>query len=151
LSPNPYHAGLTDDLRAIIQELIEVDYLSEIYLLGFSLGGNQALKLAGEYASNAPGELRAICAVSVPIDLGLVSETIHKRVNRIFEWNFLRVLHRSLRRFNRHYPELFDIRREWRGNTIRRFDNYFTAPCNGFANADEYYSQASSGPFLPRI
>jgi uncharacterized protein len=151
LSSRPYHAGLSDDLRSIIRELIEVDHLTDIYLLGFSLGGNQSLKLAGEYGGEAPRELRAICAASVPIDLKMVSETIHKSVNILFEWNFLRVLHRSLRQFYCHYPAQYDIRHQWRGITIRRFDNLFTAPCNGFANAEEYYEQSSSGPFLPRI
>jgi uncharacterized protein len=151
LSLRPYHAGLSDDLRTIIRELIEVDRLTDIYLLGFSLGGNQALKLAGEYSDNAPREVRAVCAVSVPIDLNLVSDAIHRPVNRLFEWNFLRVLHRSLRRFNRHYPDHYNVRHQWRGVTIRRFDNLFTAPCNGFANAGDYYEQASSGPFLPQI
>lgn len=151
LSPKPYHAGLVDDLRTIINELIERDHLKEIYLLGFSLGGNQSLKLAAEYGQQAPAALRGVCAVSAPIDLELVSHRIHSRVNRVFEWNFLRVLHRSLRRYHRHYPQRYDISKEWRGTTIRRFDDLFTAPCNGFNSAQEYYQRASAGPLLPEI
>src|SRR4030095_6384986 len=50
-TPTPYPAGLTDDLRHIISELVEKDCLGEIYLAGFSLGGNVVVKLAGEYGS----------------------------------------------------------------------------------------------------
>ena len=58
LTPTLYHAGLTEDLRVIINELIEQDGLDEIYIAGFSLGGNIVLKLAGEYGGKAPRELR---------------------------------------------------------------------------------------------
>src|SRR5207253_9964717 len=37
LSPTLYHGGLTSDLRAVIEELIARDRLSQIYLAGFSL------------------------------------------------------------------------------------------------------------------
>ena len=49
LTPSLYHGGLSDDLRAVVTELIERDELARIFLIGFSLGGNMVLKLAGEY------------------------------------------------------------------------------------------------------
>jgi len=49
LSPGLYHAGLTGDLRAVIDELIRCDGLTRLFVAGFSLGGNRALKLAGEF------------------------------------------------------------------------------------------------------
>ena len=53
LTATLYHAGLTEDLRHIITELGENDGLGELYLAGFSLGGNVVLKLAGEYTGRA--------------------------------------------------------------------------------------------------
>jgi predicted alpha/beta-fold hydrolase len=151
LATKPYHVGLTDDLRTILAELINIDKLPEIYLLGYSMGGNQALKLAAEYGTQFPQALRGICAVSAPIDLSMVTAHLHHPSNRLFEWNFLRVLHRSLIRYQRSHPTRFDLRQQWRAYTIRRFDELFTAPYGGFRNLDEYYQHASSALLLPKI
>ena len=51
LTPTLYHAGLTDDARIVIDELINKDGLARIIVVGFSLGGNQVLKLGGELTS----------------------------------------------------------------------------------------------------
>jgi hypothetical protein len=151
LSPSPYHPGLSDDLRAILKELIEVDKFSEIYLLGFSMGANQSLKLAGEYADSPPLELKGICAISPPIDLAMVTRSMHCLKNYFFEANFLRVLHRSLRRYNKFYPHRYDVSQEWRAFTLRRFEELYTAPCNGFSSVEEYYYVASSNRLLNKI
>ena len=49
LSAGLFHSGLTSDVRRVVDELIAVDGLSSLGLAGYSLGGNLALKLAGEY------------------------------------------------------------------------------------------------------
>ena len=54
LSPTLYHSGLTSDLRFIIDELGH----APLYLLGFSMGGNIALKLAGEWDDEPPPHVR---------------------------------------------------------------------------------------------
>src|SRR6266542_4581852 len=69
LTPTLYHGGLSADLRAVITELIEKDQLSQLFIAGFSLGGNMVLKLAGEYGENPPPELKAVCAGWPWIDL----------------------------------------------------------------------------------
>src|SRR5688572_4636499 len=60
LTPTLYHGGLTEDLRAVLTELIERDGLSRLFLVGFSLGGNMVLKLAGEYGDQPPKEIVAV-------------------------------------------------------------------------------------------
>src|SRR5262252_5962985 len=55
-----YHAGLTVDVRQIVRELNGADGLREIYLVGFSLGGNIVLKLAGETGSAAPETVKGV-------------------------------------------------------------------------------------------
>jgi predicted alpha/beta-fold hydrolase len=44
LTPTLYNSGLSNDYRAIIQELRERDRLSRIWLVGYSMGGNLALE-----------------------------------------------------------------------------------------------------------
>jgi uncharacterized protein len=151
LSPMPYHAGLTADLRFIINELQQQDGLNEIYLVGFSLGGNQSLKLAGEYGGQAPTALKGVCAVSVPIDLSDCTDALHWWENRLYEWNFLLSLHRSYHRRRELHPQRYHFPPWLRTLTLRKFDDQIAGPVNGFRNAEDYYAQCSSAAFLKNI
>jgi predicted alpha/beta-fold hydrolase len=151
LTPTLYHAGLTDDLRHIIGELIEKDRLDEIYLAGFSLGGNVALKLAGEYGSAAPAEMKGIVAVSPSIDLAACADAIEMRSNTIYHLRFIFSLRNRLRRKARLFPDRYDtslLRRIW---SIRKFDDTYTAPHSGFRGVAHYYERASALRVIDRI
>src|SRR5262249_53040378 len=64
-----FHSGLTTDAALVIDELTKVDGLEAITVAGYSLGGNLALKLAGEYGAHAPRELIGVAAVSPIIEI----------------------------------------------------------------------------------
>ncbi|HKQ04011.1 MAG TPA: alpha/beta fold hydrolase [Blastocatellia bacterium] len=151
LTPTLYHAGLTEDLKQIISELSERDGLSEIYLAGFSLGGNMVLKLAGEYATTAPAALRGVIAVSPSIDLAACADAIEMRSNLIYHFKFITSLRNRLRRKARLFPDRYDASRLRGVWTIRRFDDLITAPHMGFQNVANYYERASALPFVERI
>jgi predicted alpha/beta-fold hydrolase len=151
LTPTLYHAGLTDDLRHIIGELIEKDRLDEIYLAGFSLGGNVALKLAGEYGSAAPAQMKGIVAVSPSIDLAACADAIEMRSNTIYHLRFIFSLRNRMRRKARLFPDRYDaslLRRIW---SIREFDDTYTAPHAGFRGVAHYYERASALRVIDRI
>lgn len=150
LSPTPYHAGLCADIRAVIDELVLDDGLSDFYICGFSLGGNQSLKLAGEYGANPPAAIRAVCAVSTPIDLSLSSDALHWPENRLYEMKFLLSLHQSYRKRQRLYPSRYAPLSRFH-LSLREFDDLIAGPSNGFRNAAEYYSYSNSKQYLNRI
>src|SRR5207237_6819406 len=52
LAAGLFHSGLTTDAAHVIEELAAVDGIESIGLAGYSLGGNLALKLAGEYSDH---------------------------------------------------------------------------------------------------
>src|SRR5919106_1730194 len=87
LSRGLYHSGLTDDPLFVMRELIEADGIQSIAVAGYSLGGNLALKLAGELGSSAPPQLAAVCAVSPTIDLALCVDALERRSNFVYQWN----------------------------------------------------------------
>src|SRR3954471_11911130 len=64
LSAGLFHSGLTHDAKHVIEELASVDRIGSISVAGYSLGGNLALKLAGEYGDRPPAALTAVAAVS---------------------------------------------------------------------------------------
>ncbi len=145
-----YHSGLSGDVGEVVCALIRDYGLQRIALAGFSMGGNQVLKLAGEWGSSAPQQLRAVAAVSPGIDLAACADAIHRPENRVYEWTFLRSLKRTLRRKSACFPGKFQL--DLAGlRSIRDFDNRITAPAWGFADADDYYLRASASSVLPRI
>lgn len=151
LSPGLYHSGLVQDPVAVMRELIGVDGLPSLAVVGYSLGGNLALKLAGELGQDAPPALRAVCAVSPTIDLALCVDTIERPENRLYQWNFVRSLKARMRRKAELWPGRYDLSRLGRIRTIREFDDAYTAPHHGFGTAANYYYQASSLRLIDRI
>jgi predicted alpha/beta-fold hydrolase len=151
LSAGLYHSGLTHDPRAVIQELLDVDGLRTIAVAGYSLGGNLALKLAGEYGDPPPPELKAICAVSPTIDLARCVDALERRTNLLYQWNFVRSLKRRIRRKAQLFPGRFPIERLSEVRTVRMFDEVFTAPHHSFRDASDYYYRASAFRVVDRI
>ncbi|HZM88528.1 MAG TPA: alpha/beta fold hydrolase [Blastocatellia bacterium] len=151
LTTTLYHAGLTEDLRQVVAELSDRDGLSELFIAGFSLGGNVVLKLAGEYGSAAPGQLKGVIAVSPSIDLNASADAIEQRSNMIYNMRFVWSLRTRMRRKARLFPERYDesrLRGVW---SIRKFDDVYTAPHSGFGNVANYYARASSLQFISKI
>ena len=150
LTPTLYHSGLTTDLHHVTRELIEQDGLRQLFLVGFSMGGNQSLKFAGELGADAPTQLRGIVAISPPIDLEQCSRAIMRRENMIYELRFLLSLRRTMREKARLFPGVYDVRPL---KTIKHLWDWDEAyqHHNGFDGALGYYRYASALPHLPNI
>jgi hypothetical protein len=123
---------------------------SPLGLLGFSLGGNIVLKLAGEAAGDPIPGLRLVLAAAPPIDLARCSEMIARPQNRLYELHFLKELLGQVRLRRRHFPDLPRIRFP-QPLTLRVFDDLYTAPSAGYDGVDDYYHRASSLPYISRI
>jgi uncharacterized protein len=151
LSAGLFHSGLTADVRHVVEELIAVDGLTALGVAGYSLGGNLALKLAGEYAGQAPEALRAVCAVSPIIEISQCVRALERPGNVLYQWNFVKDLKRRMRRKDRFWPGLFDLTKLDRIRTVREFDEAYTAPYFGFKDAEDYYHRASAMRVVDRI
>jgi len=151
LSAGLYHSGLTSDVAAVLDELAATDRLSSFVVAGYSLGGNLALKLAGGFGDAPPAWLIAVCAVSPTLELGACMDMLERPENRLYEWNFMRSLRRRMRRKARLFPDRYDVTGLWRIWSVRAFDDRFTAPHHGYADAADYYYQAASMRVVDRI
>jgi hypothetical protein len=150
LSSGLYHSGLTGDVQAVLEQLA-ADGLPSLVVSGYSLGGNLALKLAGGYGEGPPQWLHAVCAVSPTLELGECMDLLERPANRLYEWNFMQSLRRRMRKKARLFPGRYDLRGLWRVWSVRAFDDRFTAPHHGFANAADYYYKAASMRVVDRI
>ena len=151
LAPGLYHSGLTHDAAHVIRELAERDGIGRIVVAGYSLGGNLALKLAGDYGDGPPSALRGVCAVSPVVELSACVRALERRQNVVYQWNFVRGLKARMRRKNACWPGRFPVERLDAVRTVRQFDEAFTAPHFGFASAEEYYHRASAMRVVDRI
>ena len=151
LTPTLYHGGLTDDLRAVLDELINEDRLSRIVIAGFSLGGNKVLKLAGEYGDQAPRELKGVCAVSPSINLRAGCDLLMQPRNWIYHQDFLYYLKRRIKAKQRLFPDRYDTTGLRGIRSIEQYDSRYIAPAFGFADVNEYYAKASALPLMCHI
>ena len=151
LTETIYHGGLSADLAAVVKELLEKDHISKMILVGFSLGGNLVLKLAGEYGDNPPREILGVCAVSPSIDLSASADMILKRSNWLYHRDFVRRLKQRIRTNHKLYPERYDVSALDEVQTLREFDDRYTSVAHGFADANDYYYRSSSLRVIDRV
>jgi len=151
LATGLFHSGLTADAAHVVHELSSVDGLPSIAVAGYSLGGNLALKLAGEYGRHAPAALVAIAAVSPIIEISECTRALERPSNALYQWNFVRDLKRRMRRKDVLDPGAFDVSKLSAIKTVRQFDETYTAPYFGFRNAEDYYHRASAMRMIDRI
>ena len=151
LAEGLYHSGLTADADHVLRELTERDGIGQIVVAGYSLGGNLALKLAGDYGDAPPRELRGVCAVSPVMELAVCVDALERRQNAVYQWNFVRGLKARMRRKARSHPGRFPIERLGEIRSVRQFDEIFTAPHFGFGGASDYYHRASAMRVIDRI
>ncbi len=151
LAPVLYHSGLSDDVAAVAREVITQDGVSRLALVGFSMGGNIVLKLAGEWAKRGPQQFRAVAACCPALDLAESADALHEPANRIYEIYFLWALRRRMLQKARLFPKDFDSQRLRGIRTLREFDDKITAHYCGFAGADDYYDRASAAHVVGQI
>lgn len=150
LSRGIYHAGRTDDLRRVVEWMAARAPGSPVALIGFSLGANLVLKLAAEATENPLAGLDCVLAANPPIDLSACSRQIQLPVNRVYDRNFVRVLRKDIARLHQVFPDLEPARLP-KVMSLYDFDDLYTAPRNGFAGAEDYYTRSSAAAYIPRV
>lgn len=149
LSHKAYHAGVSFDIFEVIEYLKKQSPNSPMTLVGFSLGGNIVLKLAGE-KSDLGIHLEKVIGVCPSVSLEDTSLRFHKWPNRFYERKFLKFLKNIVscesQLFSKNLKEtLFSC------SSLYEFDDQFTAPFWGYKSAKDYYTQCSSKPLIPNI
>jgi predicted alpha/beta-fold hydrolase len=159
LTSTLYHSGLSSDVAAVLRFFIAREALERTALVGYSMGGNLVLKLAGE-VGRAPDAaafqpiattLCGVVGVSPALDLGPSADELHKPMNRMYERRFLKALIRRFRRKVAMFPRVYDPARADGLVSLRDFDERITAFYSGFTGASDYYFRASAARVLDTI
>ncbi|GAA4884075.1 hydrolase [Ferrimonas pelagia] len=142
-----YHSGASDDLAAVLTELKRQRPHTPLWMVGYSLGGNQLTKYLGE-TGDASLVTKAV-VISAPLDLAACAQRMEQGFSRVYQRHLLSRLQRKTADKLTQLPLSAE---QLRGlNTFYQFDHQITAPINGFASADDYYRRASGKPFMRQI
>jgi len=145
-----YHSGKTDDLALVVNHVLVQGY-APVVLVGFSLGGNLTLKYLGERGAEVDERIRGAVALSAPVDLSASADQIDRWMNWHYTQYFLHSLRQKMRVKAQQHPDRVSTKQLRRIQTLRGFDDAYTAPLHGFDGADDYYRRASSKPLLSNI
>jgi len=151
LAPRAYHSGDFEEVGWILRRMRTV-HRGPIAAVGVSLGGNALLRWVEEAGASAAAEVRAVAALSSPIDLAAGGKAIGIGFNRqVYTRLFLRTMKaKALAKLAQH-PGLFDRERMLAARDLFDFDNVFTAPLHGFRDTDDYWARGSAKPHLHRV
>jgi uncharacterized protein len=148
--PRAYHSGDHAEIGAILAAVRErVTAQTPVFAFGVSLGGSALLNWAGRAGMEGANTVAAVAAASTPLDLMASGIAIDQGLNRlIYVKSFLKTLKPKALAMEQRFPGLIDARRVARATTLWEFDDAFTAPVHGFAGTDDYWTRASSKPWL---
>ena len=150
LTPTLYNSSLSGDIRSVLLELAEKDGLEQLWAVGWSMGGNLVLKMAGEVGTSMPA-LRGVFGVCPVIDPEACVQALERRTNWIYEQHFVIRLKARLRRKAALFPARYSTAALARISRLRQFDHLYTAPDAGFSSAEEYYDRAGARHVVAHI
>ena len=142
-----YHSGKSEDLKTAIDS-VDLSYES-LYLIGFSIGGNMTLKYLGE--GDIDSRIKQAFSISAPVDLESSAQALAQKSTKIYMDNLLQNLKKKVFAKAKLFPGEISAENFNEVKNFYDFDGRYTAPLNGFSSAQDYWSKASSKPFLEEI
>jgi predicted alpha/beta-fold hydrolase len=146
-----YHNGCIDDLDCVVQHTLKSRAYDTVVLIGFSLGGNLTLMYLGSMGSKLDRRIQRSVVFSVPCDLKAGALELAKPKNYLYMQQFLVSLHEKIKRKMERMPDRINDDGYDRIKTFKEFDDRYTAPINGFKDAEDYWAKCSSDQFIPEI
>jgi predicted alpha/beta-fold hydrolase len=151
-APRAYHSGDFEEIDWVLKRFAAEAPGRALLAVGVSMGGNALLRWAGEFGDSASRTVRAVAAVSSPLDLASSGHAIGRGFNRlVYTRMFLAsMVPKALQKLKQH-PGLFDRDALLAARDLYAFDNLFTAPLHGFLHTDDYWQRASALPVLGAV
>jgi len=148
-----YCSGNFDDALATVRWLRQtLPPGTRLGAVGFSLGGNQLLRMLGGLGKDAG--LDAAVAVSAPFDLAACAQLVDHGPGwmNAYRMNFVRTMKAKSLEAARRFPEgRLDEAAIARARGIRDLDEAVTAKVFGYPSAQAYYDDASSGRWAAKV
>lgn len=147
-APRTYHSGDHAEIDWILRRFA-ASHAGPVLAVGISLGGNALLRWAQEAGDHASQVVKAVVAISSPIDLTAAGHAIGKGFNRqVYTRMFLASMKPKALAKLQQFPGLFNEAALRASRDLYEYDNALTAPVHGFANTEDYWARCSAKPGL---
>ena len=144
LASRMYHHADTEDVRFIVEHVQSRKIYKQMVMVGFSMGGAMILNYLGEEGKDVPSSIISAVAFSSPVNVGDSARELEKPGKEFYLNRFLKKLKKKIKAKAEQYPELVNTEGLDDLRLFSQYDSRYTAPLHGFANAEEFYHQASS-------
>ena len=146
-----YNHGEIADIGEVIDHALQKKDYQKIVLIGFSMGGNILLKYLGVNATTKPDRIKGAVAFSAPVDLHSSVAKLDQPAAAFYRKRFMKMLRPKIEHKARQFPGVIDVANFEKITCWKDFDDYFSAPLNGYKNANDFYDQASALNFVTNI
>ena len=141
--PQALNAGvflgtLLNEVVSAITACAEMVQRQPVYVVGFSMGGNFALRSAIRHAETPIPNLRKVIAVNPAVNPLWSTQKIDQ--NLLFRRHFRRPWLEQLRQKQRYYPSLYDFEPVAGMKTLVEITNYLVQSTGCFRDAEEYFA-----------
>ncbi len=148
LKPRLYNHGEIGDIGEVIAHALRTKDYERIVLVGFSMGGSITLKYLGVHGKEIPDPVDRGIAFSSPCDLREGVKVLGNWDNAFYRRKFNRSLRPKIEAKAQQFPDLVDVNNFGKIRIWEDFDQYFSAPLNGYTDADDFYEKASAKNFM---
>ncbi len=138
LNEGLFHGALLDEVFTAIRRIAALAADRPCYLLGFSLGGNFALRVARRHGDAPIANLRQVFAVSPPLDPYVATRRIDEGP-ALYRRYFLRKWKRSLRKKQALFPGRYDFRAALRLHRCLDMTEAILPSCPEFRDYRDYF------------
>ena len=124
----------------VFQAVLQISKLTNgnpIYIVGYSLGANYALRIARQHQKTPINKLKHILAISPPINPELSTARIDQI--SLFKYYFLKKWKRSLQKKQHLFPNLYNFNEILSMSSIMSVTEALVKDYSGFTNAKEYF------------
>ena len=149
--PRLYNHGEIEDIAEVIRHALSTKHYAQIVLIGFSMVGSILLKYLGVHGNEIPSAIVAGVAFSSPCDLKASVEALEEPHNFIYRRRFAKSLRLKVEQKAEQFPGIVNLENFDRIKRWQDFDDYFSAPLNGYKDAADFYEKASAKNYMQGI
>ena len=141
LNEGLFYAVLLDEVYHAVKEAAKLGEGRPVFLSGFSLGGNFALRIGRKCIEKPIPELKHIVSISPVLDPDKATDRIDR--NPMILKYFLKKWRRSLNKKERLFPDAYDFSNLMHANSIRGMTDLLLAQYSAYPSSKSYFSEYS--------
>ncbi len=138
LNEGLFHSAMFDEVFEGVKQAANLTPEIPVYIVGFSLGGNFALRIARVLNSEPIVNLQHIFAISPVIDPVNSSEVVDQ--NRLIQKYFLKKWSTSLRKKQAAFPDIYNFSEELSQTNVTDMTELFLSKYSDFGSTHDYFS-----------